>query len=174
MALSDAAWRATLRPASLAGAGFHVEQGGVAGGRRIALHEFPKRDTPYAEDMGRKARRWSVAAYIVGPDYLGDRDALIAVCETEGPALLVHPTLGEMLVVCDGFSAHESRERGGFVSFELNLAEAGSPVSNAVVDDTVGQVGAAAANSDTAAAASLDKSLTFPGAAFGGGASGAA
>jgi prophage DNA circulation protein len=176
MQLSAAAWRASLLPASFAGVPFHVEQGSQAGGRRIALHEFPKKNTPYAEDMGRKARRWQIQAYLVSPDYLGNRDLLIDVCEIEGPGTLVHPTLGAKQVVVDSYSAREFREKGGYVLFEFQFTEAGQPASNAVTDDTQGQVAAAASSAQQAASSSLDttiqKQLTFPGAAYGGGVSG--
>lgn len=154
-----APWRAALQPASFSGAAFHVEVGGQAGGRRIALHEFPKKDTPYSEDMGRKARRLSVSAYLLGPFYTADRDALIAACEQEGPGTFVHPTLGSMQAVCDGYRCEESREKGGFCAFELTFIEAGQAPSNAVLDDTQAQSTVTAENADAASAASLNTSL---------------
>ena len=93
------AWQDRLRPASFRGVEFHVEIGAVASGRRIAQHEFPKRDEPYAEDMGRRIRRHPVTAYFIGFDYQLGRDDLIVALEEEGPGLLVHPTLGEFHVV---------------------------------------------------------------------------
>ena len=41
-----ATWRQNLVPASFRGVEFHVEMGGVASGRRVARHEFPKRPFP--------------------------------------------------------------------------------------------------------------------------------
>ncbi len=154
-----APWRAALQPASFSSAGFHVEVGGQAGGRRIALHEFPKKNKPYAEDMGRRAQRVQISAYLLGPFYTADRDALIAACEQEGPGTLVHPTLGSMRVVCEGYRCEESREKGGFCAFELSFVEAGQAPANAVLDDTQAQSTAAAENADAATAASLNTSL---------------
>jgi prophage DNA circulation protein len=53
-------WRDVLlsQPASFRGVIFHVETGGKSSGRRTVTHEYPKRDDPYAEDMGRVARHF--------------------------------------------------------------------------------------------------------------------
>jgi prophage DNA circulation protein len=121
-------WRDRLVPASFRGAEFKVEQGARAGGRRTVLHEFPKKDTPYAEDMGRRGKRFIVAAYIIGfglDDYTQARDELIAAMEQEGSGLLIHPTLGEFIVNPGDYSCNESRERGNMAEFELSFVEAG-------------------------------------------------
>ncbi len=163
MAMPFQPWRAALQPASLGGAGFHVEVGSQASGRRIALHEYPKLDTPYAEDMGRRARRWPTTGYCIGPYYLQDRDALTAVLEVEGPFTFVHPSLGENQVVCEGYSVTEVREKGGFCIFEMQFVEAGASPDNSVTDDTQAQVGSSADSASTTAAASLDSGLSGQG-----------
>ena len=35
----------------------------------MAEFQFPKGDTPYAEDMGRAAKRWQITGYVIGDDY---------------------------------------------------------------------------------------------------------
>ena len=156
-------WRNALLPASLGDAGFHVEAGGKSGGRRISVHEYPKADTPNTEDMGRKARRWSITGYVIGPLYLDDRDVLIAVCEAEGPFTLVHPSLGEEQVHCETYSVSESRERGGFAQFEMALVEAGQDPGTSATADTQAQVGSAADSSNTTAASTVDGGLAGQG-----------
>lgn len=94
MGLPFQPWRASLLPASFGGAEFKVEAGAKSGGRRIAEHEYPKQDTPFGEDMGRKAHRWQITGYCIGPYYTIDRDALVALCDSEGPYTLQHPSLG--------------------------------------------------------------------------------
>jgi prophage DNA circulation protein len=158
-------WRARLLPASFRGAGFHVETNARASGRRIAMHEFPKRDDPYAEDMGRRARRHPVTAYIVqsvlnGFDYVPERDALIDALEAEGPGLLILPTLGEYSVVCAGYNVAERRERGGYCEFEIDFLESGDGVALRFFDDTAGLVEQKADDAGAAAAESLDRTLT--------------
>lgn len=123
--MPDAPWRLRLRPASFRGAGFYVEAGTRSGGRRLAPHEYPKRDLPYVEDMGRKARGYSVTAYCLGPDYQDDRDALILALEAEGSGTLVLPALGDVVVKAGPYAVIERRERGGFCEFEISFLEAG-------------------------------------------------
>lgn len=123
-------WRDKLRPASFRGVTFHVETTARASGRRVALHEYPKRNEPYAEDMGRRARRWAVQGYAIGPTYLDTRDLLVAALEMDGAGTLILPLpyLGESVeVMAGGYSYTEIRERGGFVAFEMEFVEAGKP-----------------------------------------------
>ncbi|WP_431355959.1 DNA circularization N-terminal domain-containing protein, partial [Algimonas porphyrae] len=49
-------WRDQLEKASFRGVPFHVSRSGGEVGRRVQLTEYPLRDRPYAEDLGRKAR----------------------------------------------------------------------------------------------------------------------
>lgn len=152
-------WRAALLPASFRGIEFHVEVGGQAGGRRNAVHEFPKRDVPFAEDMGRKARHWPITGYIIGPDYLSGRDDLIAACETSGSGTLVHPSLGSMTVNCDVYAVSETRERGGICTFEMAFVEAGSLDGNGVSSDTQSLANSSASDLGSASSNSLDSTL---------------
>ncbi|HEY2210277.1 MAG TPA: DNA circularization N-terminal domain-containing protein [Bradyrhizobium sp.] len=152
-------WRSRLLPGSFNGVQFHVDVGARSSGRRIALHEFPKRDTPYAEDMGRRARRFSVTCYVLGPDYTFNRDALIEQFEQEGPGLLVHPTFGEQLVAVDQYSITERRERGGVADFEITFVEAGSNAFLGAFTDTQSTVAQAADDAKTAAKDSAKTNL---------------
>lgn len=132
-----APWRLNLQPASYNGATFHVEVQTRAGGRRIAMHEFPKRDTPYAEDMGRRARGFVVTGYIVGPNYETNRDILIEQLELEVNGQLILPTSQDQkIVVCDRYSITERRERGGYAEIEMFFLEAGEDPSTVVEQDT--------------------------------------
>jgi prophage DNA circulation protein len=119
-------WRDRLRPASFRGVEFKVEVGSRTGGRRLAPHEFPKRDEPYTEDMGRKGRAFGVTGYLIGSDYQSQRDRLIEALEREGASQLVHPTLGQFQVSAGIYSCAERRERGGFCEVEMQFFEAGS------------------------------------------------
>src|SRR5262245_63926958 len=62
---SDPRWRKRLQMASFKGAPFYVEQQGRSSGRRTVVHEYPKRDLPYAEDMGRHALRYQMTGYLI-------------------------------------------------------------------------------------------------------------
>jgi hypothetical protein len=58
-------FRDELLPASFRGAPFFCEANSRDNGRRIIVHEFPKKDLPYAEDMGRKAKSFSIRAFCI-------------------------------------------------------------------------------------------------------------
>ncbi|MBG3875494.1 phage tail protein, partial [Desulfovibrio oxamicus] len=126
---TDAAWRRSLRAASFRGVGFKVDASDRETGRRAVTHEFPGRDVPYTEDLGRKARSYAVEAYVLGPDYMPARDALLKACEDEGPGRLVTPWAGEVLVVCTGCRLRESKTDGGMATFSLTFSEAGEAAS---------------------------------------------
>jgi prophage DNA circulation protein len=119
-------WRDRLRPASFRGVPFYVDEASSEHGRRYHHHEYPQRDVPYAEDLGRKQRRYRVTGYAIGPGYMGVRDRLLTACEQPGPGKLVHPYLGELQVVCDGLQLRESDNEGGACRFELAFAEPGT------------------------------------------------
>ena len=148
-----------LIPASFRGMPFHIEAGAKVSGRRNVVHEYPKRDDPYTEDMGRKARRFQISAYVIGSFYVLEREALVTALEIEGPGTLIHPTMGVMQVVVDGYSVAESREEGGLARFEIQFVEAGTtPFSPASTNtqsatssaaDTAGNSAASAANNAT-------------------------
>jgi prophage DNA circulation protein len=153
------AWRDRLVPASFRGVEFHVELGALSGGRRVVMHEFAKREEPYAEDMGRRARRYPVTGYLVSPEYIFDRDDLIEALEEEGPGVLVHPTLGEFEVAAGDFTCTERRERGGYCEFEMMFLEAGADVSTDFGTDTQGVVKSNSADAEAAAKSSVDGAL---------------
>jgi prophage DNA circulation protein len=134
-------WKLNLKPASFRGAQFHIDVDARTSGRRTALHEFPKKDIPYAEDMGRRAKRFTVVAYLIGPFYQVERDALIEALEVEGSGQLVHPTYTDVdSVVVETYVATERRERGGYVEIEMMFVEAGQSVSQQLQPDTPGVV----------------------------------
>lgn len=87
-----------LQPASFRGVPFHVEGSGIDAGRRTQVHEYPQRDKPFVEDLGRASRAISVNAFVLGTDYIAQVNALIAAAETPGPGTLVHPWLGSLQV----------------------------------------------------------------------------
>jgi prophage DNA circulation protein len=110
-------WRKRLRTASFKGALFHVEQQGRSSGRRIVEHEYPRRDMPYAEDMGRHALRYQMTGYVIQypanwratdlagrqaemsrqdpkgfpVDYMLARDQLCAKLDNPSPGKLIDP-----------------------------------------------------------------------------------
>lgn len=118
----------TLRQASFRGVQFEVDDADENGGRRLARHEYPLRDVPFAEDLGRKAGEWRIKAFIIqgrSYDYVQARDALRTALTAYGPATLIHPWLGELTVSVDRFSLHETTSKGGYCEFDIDFVEAG-------------------------------------------------
>lgn len=56
-------WRDRLRDASFRGVPFSVEDDEGSFGRRVQVHEYPNRDKPFTEDLGRATRRMTINAY---------------------------------------------------------------------------------------------------------------
>lgn len=118
-------WRKSLKPSSFRGVQFFVASRDQEGGRRAVTHEFAGRDIPFTEDLGRKARTYTVEGYVMGKDYMPARDALVAACEAAGPAPLIVPWAAETKVECGTYRLRESQEEGGIAHFSLTFVEAG-------------------------------------------------
>lgn len=128
-------WREQLQAASFRGVPFFVDSGDLSGGRRTQLHEYPLRDKPYSEDLGRAARKVSFEAFVLGDDFMAARDALLNALETAGGGELVHPWHGRMTVNVDGeYRIRHSRAEGGYCAISLSFVETGElafPTANA-------------------------------------------
>lgn len=147
-------WRDRYVPASFRGAQFHLDRDARASGRRSVLHEYPKRNVPYTEDMGRAARRFSITGYLIGPDYLDKKDRLIDALEEDGSGTLRLPLAyrrGDIKVICTTYQVFESRERGGICYVEMEFTEAGSATNRTEASNT-STVSSAAAAVETAQA----------------------
>lgn len=93
-----------LLPATFRGVPFQVTSGSLKGGRRTVVHEYPQRDKPYVEDLGRATRQITIEAFVVGDDYIERGTALLAEIEKPGSGTLIHPWLGEMTVTVTSVS----------------------------------------------------------------------
>lgn len=122
-------WRDSYQTGSFRGATFRTEFHARTGGRRVVTHEFPGRDEPVTEDLGRTARTFSIDCWVAGADYRADRDALLDAIEAFGPGLLVHPFYGSMQVNVMTFQQTEDTLEGGMCRFRIDFTEAGVPVA---------------------------------------------
>jgi prophage DNA circulation protein len=151
----DAAWKANLRPASFRGVAFKVDKHELEVGRRLVTNEFPASDDSYTEDMGPKARKYQVTGWIIGPDYMTGRDAILDACENSAKSgTLIHPYLGSLQVKCRGLRISEQRVEGGMVRLDFNFVEAGKPPAPVAATNTsltaLGQIAAAFATLQSA------------------------
>ena len=162
-------WRGKYQQAKFRDAIFFVETDARQGGRRVALHEYPKRNIPYAEDMGKKANSFVVQGYLIGHwpyagntanatadqaavSYLELKDKLIDALEQDGPGTLRLPLpfrAADVEVMVQNYAISESRERGGMCQVEMTFVEYGSPTYRSVTA-TPAQISASASNVENA------------------------
>lgn len=130
-------WFESLRQASFRGVNFAVLTEDMTHGRRIAIHEYPYRDTAWVEDMGRAVRKITLRCFIVqdstvygGGSVIAQRQALIAACEQKDAGTLIHPTLGELTVSVpeNGLRIGGSFSNGRVFEFTLTCIESGLKV----------------------------------------------
>jgi prophage DNA circulation protein len=147
---------APLLPASFRGVPFYVENAGGNYGRRFADHEYPARDTPFAEDLGRSQRVWPITGYTIGPGFRLHRMALVAACERKGAGELVHPLIGIVQAVCRTVSFTEERSVGMRSMITMEFAEpgqlqepTGSPNSEMQIEAAADQLGGASGSAFT-------------------------
>lgn len=156
-------WRERLQAGKFRTAAFEIDAHDQGGGRRLALHEYPLRDEPYAEDLGRKAREFSVDCYVVGADYMADRDAMLAALDEYGPGVLVHPYLGTQTVAVQSYRLRETTREGGMAMFSITFVEAGRAAEPDSVTDTAGDVGTAADAAVASAQTDFADTFSFSG-----------
>jgi DNA circularisation protein N-terminus len=144
--VSNTIWRDELLPAHFDNCQFHVETGAREGGRRIVVHEFPKKDLPYSEDMGRSATTFTVRGYcIVYPrntpneplysrDYRLARNILQERLDLGGAGTLQLPTYRPVRCVCQRYRMTEEQKLGGYVVFDMQFVEVGAPPFRPVED----------------------------------------
>lgn len=142
-------WRDKFQRARFRNAIFYVETDVRAGGRRVALHQYPKRNVPYAEDMGRAAVSFTVQGFLITLDgtYLDLKNDLIDALEQDGPGMLRLPLpyqMADIQVMAQSYSVTETREKGGMCTVEMSFVEYGDPTYRSTVS-TPGQIEQSAA-----------------------------
>lgn len=133
-----------LRPALFRGASFFVGEDKGDYGRRGPVHEYPMRDDPYFEDLGEKARKFTVNGYLAGDDWIAQKDALVAACTVRGPAILQLPTEAPQLVACLSLSVSRTKDACGFYAVHMEFVVAknfgSAPSAVAMIESVIGSV----------------------------------
>jgi prophage DNA circulation protein len=144
--------------ASFRGIPFFVSSGTQTGGRRTVTHEFPRRNDPQVDDLGRATKTFSIDGYVLGADYMTQRDALIdALDDVEGPGELVHPFYGTISVQAGPFSTTETTAQGGIAVFTIEFTRvAQTPPAAVESPDLQGELDESA----TAARAASETEIT--------------
>jgi prophage DNA circulation protein len=153
-------WKDRLRPASFRGVPFFVDSTTDPVGRTGAVHLYPKRDDAFVEDLGLFNGEIIVRAYLVGPNYMEQRDELLAALNQSGTGILVHPYFGEIEVFCLPGSQNHALRDGGAVFFNLTFFRSGAAARNPrATADTIAEVADSA--DQTLLAAVLDFEADF-------------
>lgn len=162
-------WFDDLQQASFRGVPFGVLGGDSRFGRRLAVHEYPMRDKPYAEDMGRSTRRITVTGFLVensliygGGSAMAQRDAMVAAAEARGPGILIHPTLGQLTVSIPdgGLSVSERWDLGRVFQLGFSFIESGDRLFPSITTSTISFLASLADALDIGAAANFISTLT--------------
>ena len=119
-------WLKTLWRTSYKGAAFWVETDTEGGARRIVIHEFPMRDTPFLEDLGERYREFTVTAYVASDRADSEAAALMTACATRGAGILIVPTQGPVTVRCLEFARKHEKDKLGYIAHELRFVREGS------------------------------------------------
>ncbi len=118
-------WRERYQQGSFRGIQFHIESGDDERAQRLVVHEFPAREKPYLESLGKKANKFTIEAFLVGDDYLEQRDNLQDACIQPGTGKLVHPFYGEITVQCESIRCRHDRSEMRMVRVSMSFVEVG-------------------------------------------------
>lgn len=152
-----------LRPATWRGIAFEVDSTDLGAGRRTQLHEYPQRDKPWVEDLGRAARELSFEGFVVGPDYVAQANALLAALEEPGPGTLVHPWFGTLTVSLKELARVSFNAQLGFARLSMSFVESGELAFPQAGSSTPSLSRIAAQNIETAAVADFANFFTVDG-----------
>lgn len=118
------------KKASFRGATFFVDQSDYSFGRRNIPHQYPKRDIPFIEDLGRDLDEFFVRGYVIQnreneQNYFTEKNALIKALTEQGPGTLIHPFFGNIRVsLLEKVRITETFREGGIARFDMNFVEA--------------------------------------------------
>jgi len=156
-------WKDNLRPASFRGVPFFIDTSQFTTGRRVQLHEFPDRDNPFPEDLGKVSGTFRVEGHILGDDYFDIKERLVEACEKEGPGELIHPYYGTLQVQVGPASFDEDTLDGRIAKVTFLFYQAGDNRFPKNIDDKQVLLENGAAAALAAAKADFDENFTILG-----------
>ena len=116
-------WADALQTASWRGIPFGVSATTIRRGRRVAVHEYPYRDSVWVEDLGRGKREISFSAFLVGDDVIAQQQRVLDASELSGSGDLVHPALGKRTVALLGCECSMRADLGRVVEVSFSFLE---------------------------------------------------
>ena len=155
-------WRDELLPASFRGVNFKVNKAQETFGRAVAVHDYPQGQW-FPEDVGQVPESGRIEGFVLGDDYLDQRERLKAAFLVEGPGVLVHPWIGTLLVQVGQCEASHSSDQLASWGFTVPFHEFLSERGPAVVVDSEAAVAAAVDAVNVAAGEDLAVDFVFEG-----------
>lgn len=153
-------WLADLVPASFRGIEFKSRGIKETGGRNGPDNEYPESEDVFADDTGRKIKRWTFDAIVIGDNYRATVDALVAAVNSKGEGTLVHPFVGALVVQLRTYELSETTALGGMAEFSITCVEKGKEPSTVRTRDQPGaRVNSVATRIADAVAADTNKIL---------------
>lgn len=129
-------WKDNIIQPSFKGVEFKLDSNTKKGGRRVSAHEFPFKEKPASEDIGRKQKSFSVEGYVIGSNYHLDKIKLEDALDSEGPGELITPFWGILNVRCTEYTVEERNNRdGGMAVFSMSFIETGIELDAVPKDD---------------------------------------
>lgn len=116
-----------LLPASYRGVIFGVEAYTNKLGRRIAVHEYPYKDSVWGEDLGSGRKQFNFRGFLNGPLASVQHTAMVLAVDKPGLGTLTHPTLGVFQGVITSFASHYSKEAGGVFELDITFCQSTEP-----------------------------------------------
>ena len=147
-------WTAFLRPATFAGLGFYVKTSKTKAGQRLIVQEVPYANATL-ENSGLLPKAFTVTAYFLGPGWLAQWTAFLALLDASTTAqTLVLPTLGPLTVQVGEYSYPFDETIGAYGEIEIEFVvdnSAQAPFANAdtaskllnAIGNLTAQIGAA-------------------------------
>jgi prophage DNA circulation protein len=158
--MAEALLKDSLMPASFRKIPFEVRSAGLESGRRVQIHEYPQRDKPLAQDLGKATRNIEFDAFVVGTDYVEQADALAGALEEYGSGILVHPWYGSLTVNVKTFRVSLDAALGE-AKFSLSFVEAGELAFPASSESTAALSREAAENLETESVSWFSEAVSF-------------
>lgn len=124
-------------PGSFNGIQFFLDLSQHDTGKRAILHEFPDRNKPVPEDLGRKGKVFKLTMHLIGEDVFSQRDRLLKELNRNGRGELNHPYYGRLLVMVQDVSIREDNKVGRFISVEATFLEAGDLLFPTTGEDAI-------------------------------------
>jgi len=131
-----------FRPASWRGVPFSVMVDDFSGGRRLAVHDIAYGETPFVEDMGKAAHRYSVTAYVSGETFDARAQALVAALVVKGAGTLVLPLDGALRARVESWARSREKDTAGYIAFDIQFVEAGVGTAPFSAIAGIGAIGA--------------------------------